>query len=66
MARNNTAFRIPERQSCAALIHIRDNPTSVASCTYEPDLKGDTYTITATSVTGKTFHYDGSEIIALP
>lgn len=63
--RGNVETTLPERQSCADLTHVRRDPASVSSCLYEPDMNKDSYTVTATSVTGTTFHYDGSEVLRL-
>lgn len=38
-------------------------PTAVTSCTYTPTPASDTYTVAATSKAGKTFTYNGKEIV---
>ena len=61
-ARDRETYVLPPLQSCAALTNISVDPASVTSCSYDADPDHDLYTVTAVSVTGTTFRYDGTEI----
>jgi type IV pilus assembly protein PilA len=63
--RDIATMTLPPAKTCAALTHLQADPLSVASCTYVPNAANETYTVTATSVTGKTFYYDGAEVVEL-
>ena len=65
-ARNSTTYALPLPQTCAALTKTLRSPESVASCLYEPDPSSDRYTVTAVSVNGTKFVYDGAEIELVP
>lgn len=62
-AREGRKNALPPTQNCAAFVNIPADPESVKSCEYTADLDHDSYKVTAVSVTGKTFQYDGSKII---
>lgn len=63
--RDIATMTLPAAKTCAALAHLRADPLSVASCVYDPDVANETYTISATSVTGKRFYYNGAEVVQL-
>lgn len=66
MARNNDTNALAPSQGCAELTYVPQDPRNVSSCVYEPNLEHDRYTVTAVSVTGKTFVYDGAGIVLVP
>ncbi len=56
----------PASSTCVQLAGRNPEPGSVERCKYEPNTANETYTITAESVSGKIFHYDGNEIKEVP
>ncbi len=63
--RDRETYKLPSAQSCAALIHLVTDPASVNACSYDAEPERDFYTVTAVSVTGKTFQYNGSEVVQI-
>lgn len=48
--------------TCFPYVNLTTNPTSVKQCKYEPDIANDTYTITAESVSGAIYQFDGQAV----
>jgi type IV pilus assembly protein PilA len=49
--------------NCFTYVSLPANPTSVKRCKYEPDLSTDTYLVTAESMSGEIFQFDGTSIV---
>jgi type IV pilus assembly protein PilA len=49
--------------TCFSYTSTSANPNSVKRCKYEPDVATDTYKVTAESVSGKIFQFDGTSIV---
>jgi type IV pilus assembly protein PilA len=48
--------------TCFPYTSTAANPSSVKQCKYEPDVATDTYKVTAESVSGTVFQFDGTSI----
>ena len=53
----------PVGPECWEFVGTSGNPTYIKRCKYEPDLATDTYKVTAESVSGNVFQFDGSSIV---
>ena len=49
---------------CRVFTSLSNNPASITRCKYEPDPTTDTYTVTAESISGEVFRFDGASIVA--
>jgi type IV pilus assembly protein PilA len=49
--------------TCFTYVSLPANPTSIKRCKYEPSLATDTYRVTAESISGEIFQFDGESIV---
>ena len=62
--RDKAGKSLPDTATCNTFTSLVTNPEgSVKQCKYEPNLSKNTYEVTAQSVSGQVFHFNGERII---
>ena len=61
--RDKTSQSLPSVNPCNWFTNLSANPSSVKQCKYEPDTAAQSYKVTAESVSGKVFQFDGKSVV---